>query len=111
VYIAKRLVIVAPNFAEKSPFLNARLARGALLFPSNEYNNGHPCLRQGLLLVLVPMILYIAKRLIILEKSIFEPMICTRPFVGCVIFPLNEYNDGYPCIWQGLLLELVPMIV
>jgi hypothetical protein len=29
--MAKRLVIFAPNFAEKSPFLNARLARGALL--------------------------------------------------------------------------------
>jgi hypothetical protein len=31
VYIAKRLVIFAPNFTEKSPFLNARLAHGALL--------------------------------------------------------------------------------
>jgi hypothetical protein len=31
VYIAKRLIIFAPKFAEKSPFLNARLARGILL--------------------------------------------------------------------------------
>jgi len=31
VYIAKRLVIFAPKFAKKSPFLNARLARGILL--------------------------------------------------------------------------------
>jgi hypothetical protein len=31
VYIAKRLVIFAPKFAEKSPFLNVRLARGILL--------------------------------------------------------------------------------
>jgi hypothetical protein len=31
VYIAKRLVIFAPKFAKKSPFLNARLARGVLL--------------------------------------------------------------------------------
>jgi hypothetical protein len=30
VYIAKRLVIFAPKFTEKSPFLNARLARGIL---------------------------------------------------------------------------------
>jgi hypothetical protein len=30
VYIAKRLVVFAPKFAEKSPFLNARLARGVL---------------------------------------------------------------------------------
>jgi hypothetical protein len=30
VYIAKRLVIFAPKFAKKSPFLNARLARGTL---------------------------------------------------------------------------------
>jgi hypothetical protein len=30
VYIAKRLVVFAPNFAKKSPFLNAQLARGAL---------------------------------------------------------------------------------
>jgi hypothetical protein len=31
VYIAKRVIVVAPKFAEKSPFLNAQLARGALL--------------------------------------------------------------------------------
>jgi hypothetical protein len=30
VYIAKRLVVFAPKFAEKSPFLNAQLARGIL---------------------------------------------------------------------------------
>jgi hypothetical protein len=30
VYIAKRLVVFAPNFAEKSPFLKARLACGTL---------------------------------------------------------------------------------
>jgi hypothetical protein len=30
--MAKRLVVFAPNCAEKSPFLNARLVRGALLF-------------------------------------------------------------------------------
>jgi hypothetical protein len=30
VYIAKRLVVFATKFAEKSPFLNARLARGVL---------------------------------------------------------------------------------
>jgi hypothetical protein len=31
VYIAKRLVVFTPKFAEKSPFLNARLVRGVLL--------------------------------------------------------------------------------
>jgi hypothetical protein len=45
------------------------------------------------------------------EKSIFECMIGTWRFVGCVIFPSNEYNDGHPCLWQWLLLVLVPMIV
>jgi hypothetical protein len=30
VYIAKGLVIFAPKFAKKSPFLNGRLARGIL---------------------------------------------------------------------------------
>jgi hypothetical protein len=30
VYIAKRLIIVVPKVAKKSPFLNARLARGVL---------------------------------------------------------------------------------
>jgi hypothetical protein len=58
VFIAKRLVIFVPKFAEKSPFLNPWLARGALsavVFPSNEYNNGHPCLQQGLLVVIIPM--------------------------------------------------------
>ena len=72
-YIAKRLVVFAPKIAEKSPFLNARLARGALLFfPSNEYNDGHLCLQQGSLLVLVPMIVYIAKRLIIFVPNFAE---------------------------------------
>jgi hypothetical protein len=47
-----------------------------VVFPTNKYNDGHPYLRQWLLLVLVPMIVYIAKRLIILvpksaEKSPF----------------------------------------
>jgi hypothetical protein len=31
VYIAKRLVVFAPKFAKKSPFLNAQLTCGALL--------------------------------------------------------------------------------
>jgi hypothetical protein len=61
VYIAKRVIIFVPKFTEKSPFLNAQLARGtlsAVVFPSNEYNNGHPFLWQGLLVVLVPMSFY-----------------------------------------------------
>jgi hypothetical protein len=29
--------------------------RESVIFPSNEYNDGHPCLRQWLLVVLVPM--------------------------------------------------------
>jgi hypothetical protein len=68
--MAKRLVIFAPNCAEKSPFLNARLAgkRRFVVFPSNEYNDGHPYLWQGLLVVLVPMIVYSAKRLAFLVQ-------------------------------------------
>jgi hypothetical protein len=30
VYTAKRVIVFVPKFAEKSPFLNAQLARGAL---------------------------------------------------------------------------------
>jgi hypothetical protein len=42
------------------------------------------------------------------EKPIFECTIGARRFV---IFPSNEYNDGHPYLWQGLLVVLVPMIV
>jgi hypothetical protein len=45
------------------------------------------------------------------EKSIFECTIGTWRFVGCVIFPSNKYNNGHPCLWQGLLVVLVPIIV
>jgi hypothetical protein len=45
------------------------------------------------------------------EKSIFECTIGAWRFVGCVVFPSNEYNNGHPCLWQGLLVVLVPMIV
>jgi hypothetical protein len=46
------------------------------------------------------------------EKSIFEFTIGKRRrFVGCVVFPSNEYNDGNQCLRQGLFLVLVPMIV
>jgi hypothetical protein len=45
------------------------------------------------------------------EKSIFECTIGVWRFVDCVIFPSNEYKEGHPCLWQGLLLVLVPMIV
>jgi hypothetical protein len=30
VYTAERVIVFVPKFAEKSPFLNARLARGVL---------------------------------------------------------------------------------
>jgi hypothetical protein len=43
-------------------------ARPFVVFPSNEYNNVHPYLRQGLLVVLVPMIVYSAKRLVFLVQ-------------------------------------------
>jgi hypothetical protein len=43
------------------------------------------------------------------EKSIFECTIGAWRFVGCVVFPSNEYNNGHPCLWQGLLVVLVPM--
>jgi hypothetical protein len=42
------------------------------------------------------------------EKPIFECTIGAQLFVA---FPLNEYNDGHPYLWQGLLVVLVPMIV
>jgi hypothetical protein len=43
-------------------------ARRFVVFPSNEYNNGHPYLWQGLLVVLVPTIVYSAKRLVFLVQ-------------------------------------------
>jgi hypothetical protein len=43
-------------------------AQRFVVFPSNEYNDGHPYLRQGLLVVLVPMIVYSAKRLVFLVQ-------------------------------------------
>jgi hypothetical protein len=39
-----------------------------VVFPSNKYNDGHPYLRQGLLVVLVPMIVYSAKKLAFLVQ-------------------------------------------
>jgi hypothetical protein len=95
VYIAKRPVVFAPKIAEKSPFLNARLARrvffGCVVFPTNEYNDGHPYLRQWLLLVLVPMIVYIAKRLIILvpKSAKKSPFLNVRGAISAVSFSLR----------------------
>jgi hypothetical protein len=45
---------------------------GCVVFPSNDYNDGHRCLRQGLFLALVPMIVYIAKRLVIFVPKFAE---------------------------------------
>jgi hypothetical protein len=45
------------------------------------------------------------------EKSIFECTIGAWRFVGCVVFPSNEYNNGHLCLRQGLLVVLVLMIV
>jgi hypothetical protein len=39
-----------------------------VFFCLNEYNDGHPYLQQGLLVVLVPMIVYSAKRLVLLVQ-------------------------------------------
>jgi hypothetical protein len=77
--------------------LNAQLARGILLaviFPSNKYNNGRLCLWQGLLIVLVPMIVYIAKRVIIFvpkftEKSPFLNAQLVRGALSAVSFSLQ----------------------
>jgi hypothetical protein len=64
---------------------------GCVVFPSNEYNNGHPCLRQGLLIVLVPMIVYIAKRVII-----FVPKFTKKsPFLNAQLAVLDPVGvDG-----------------
>jgi hypothetical protein len=43
------------------------------------------------------------------EKCIFECTIGAWCFVGCVVFPSKEYNNGHPCLRQGLLVVLVPM--
>jgi hypothetical protein len=67
---------------------------GCVIFPSNEYNNGHPCLRQELLVVLVPMIVYTAKRVIIFvpkfaEKSPFLNAQLARGALSAVSFSLQ----------------------
>jgi hypothetical protein len=66
-------------------------------FPLNEYNNGHPYLWQWLLVVLVPMIVYSAKRLFLVQifgkNSPFSHIMMIVTFCWLVC-PLNEYNDG-----------------
>jgi hypothetical protein len=49
--------------------IGARHFFGCVIIPSNEYNNGHLYLQQGLLVVLVPMIVYMAKRLVIFAPN------------------------------------------
>jgi hypothetical protein len=49
--------------------IGAQCFFGCVVFPSNEYNDGHPYLRQGLLVVLLPMIVYMAKRLVIFAPN------------------------------------------
>jgi hypothetical protein len=83
-------------------------------FRSNEYNDGHQCLWQGLFLVLVPMIVYIAKRLVIFvpkftEKSPFLNPWLLHGTLSAIIFPSNKYNNGHPCLRQGLLVVIIPM--
>jgi hypothetical protein len=89
---------------------------GCVVFPSHEYNNGHPCLWQGLLIVLVPMIVYIAKRVIIFipkftKKSPFLNAQLARSALSAVSFSLQTSTTmaAHPCLWQGLLVVLVPM--
>jgi hypothetical protein len=65
-----------------------------VIFPLNEYNNGHPCLQQGLLVVLVPMIVYTAKRVIVFvpkfaEKSPFLNAQLARGALSAVSFSLQ----------------------
>jgi hypothetical protein len=67
---------------------------GCVIFPSNKYNNGHPCLWQGLLIVLVPIIVYIAKRGIVFvpkftEKSPFLNAQLACRALSAVSFPLQ----------------------
>jgi hypothetical protein len=62
-----------------------------VVFPTNEYNEGHPYLWQWLLLVLVPMIVYIAKRLIILvpKSAKKSPFLNVRGTISAVSFSLR----------------------
>jgi hypothetical protein len=53
--MAKRLVIFAPNFMEKSPFLCARLA-ALFLLCRFKHNDGYLCLWQGLLVLFERMV-------------------------------------------------------
>jgi hypothetical protein len=57
---------------EKSIFectIGARRFVSCVVFPSNEFNNGHPYLQKVFLVVLVRMIVYMAKRLVILAHN------------------------------------------
>jgi hypothetical protein len=77
-----------------NPWLARSTFASCVILPSNEYNNSHPCIQQGLLLVLVPMIVYIAKWLIVFvpnfaEKSPFlNPWLARRAFLA-VLFSLQ----------------------
>jgi hypothetical protein len=102
VYIAKSLVVFAPKFTKKSPFLNARLVRGILSTVSFFLQTsttrairayGNNCFLCCVHCKKTDCCCSQSCR----EKSFLE---CAACFVGCVVFPSNEYNDGHPCLWQ-----------
>jgi len=83
-----------------------------VVFPSNEYNEGHLCYGNDYFLCEYQWLCTLQKDWSLLfpkspRKVLFRMRVAR--FVGCVIFPSNEYNDGHPCLWQWLLVVLVPM--
>ena len=94
VHCKKTGCFCSQNRREKSIFectIGAARFFCCVVFPTNEYNDGHPYLRQWLLLVLVPMIVYIAKRLIILVPKSAEksPFLNARGAISAVSFSLR----------------------
>ena len=94
VHCKKTGCFCSQNRREKSIFectIGAARFFCCVVFPTNECNDGHPYLRQWLLLVLVPMIVYIAKRLIILVPKSAEksPFLNVRGAISAVSFSLR----------------------
>ncbi len=72
------MVIFAPNFSKKSPFLHAQLAAPFLLCQF-EHNDGYLCLWQGLFVLFERMVVnehHLAQNTLTWQK--FHQVLCSR---------------------------------
>jgi hypothetical protein len=93
VYIAKRLIVVVPKVTKKS-----------VIFPSNEYNDGHPCLRQWLLVVLVPMSFLQEIVQLYLWRWFMRANSCSSDY--CLVLTAGSAFSSQSCLyWARALLN------